>query len=169
MRTLVTHPSSAARETDPTSAHAVNSRLAAAAHLLVLLEQHRGVPVASAHLAASLNTHATHVRRLLGALAAAGITTAQLGAGGGALLARRAGQITLLDVYRAVDAGELFAAPAAPPDPGCAVGRNVGAALAPHFDAAARAVERELARVTVADLLREVGRQELRRARRTGV
>lgn len=144
----------------------MNSRLAVAVHVLVLLEQHAGTPVPSDQIAASANTNPTVVRRLLATLAAAGLTTAQLGPGGGALLAKRARDITLLDIYRVVDDGTLFALPSNAPDPACSVGRNIRPALAAHFDAATRAVERELARTTIADVLREVGRLEARRASR---
>lgn len=149
----------------------MNTRLADAAHLLALLAQHPGVPVPSDALAASLGTHPTHVRRLLGALAAAGITTVQRGAGGGALLARRADRITALDVWRALGAVDLFGPTdartdaAEPADDGDAVARYGGAALAPVLAAATRAAERELARATIADLLREVGRYAARDAR----
>ena len=148
----------------------VSTRLAVAVHVLTVLEQHAGVPVASEQLARSVRTHPTAIRRLLGVLAAAELTSSQLGAGGGALLARPGRAITLLDVYRAVESTEIFAfarvEPDAECDAECDVGRNVVAALTPHFDAAARALERELARTTIADVLRDIGREELRRRRR---
>jgi Rrf2 family protein len=142
----------------------MNSRLAVAVHLLTLLEQSRGEPVTSEYLAGSVNTNPSLVRRLLGMLARAGLTTSQMGTGGGALLARPATEITLLDVYRAVDEGEPFALPREAPNPKCLVGRNIQAVLTTRLDAAARAMEGELARTTVADLLRDVLRHERRRA-----
>src|SRR5215207_9248111 len=119
----------------------MNSRFAVAVHVLTLLEQSRGEPVTSEYLAASVHTNPSLVRRLLGTLARAGLTTSRLGLGGGALLARRADEITLLDVYRAVDEeGELFALHRERPNPKCLVGRNIQGALTAHLDAATRAL-----------------------------
>ncbi len=141
----------------------MNSRFAVAVHLLTLLDQSRGEPVTSEYLAGSVNTNPSLVRRLLGMLARAGLTTSQMGTGGGALLARPATEITLLDVHRAVDEGELFALHREQPNPRCLVGRNIQGALTTRFDAAVRALEAELARTTIADVLRDVRRHEGRR------
>src|SRR4051794_2526364 len=73
---------------------AMNSRLAVAVHILTLLEGSKGEPLTSEYIAGSVNTNASLVRRLLGVLARAGLTTAQMGAGGGAMLARPADRIT---------------------------------------------------------------------------
>jgi DNA-binding IscR family transcriptional regulator len=107
----------------------MNSRFAVAVHVVTLIEQSRGEPVTSEFLAGSVNTNPSLVRRLLGMLAKAGLTTSLLGTGGGALLARPASEITLLDVYRAVDEGELFGMHRERPNPACPVGRNIQAAL----------------------------------------
>ncbi len=141
----------------------MNSRFAVAVHILTLLEQSRGEPVTSEYIAASVNTNASLVRRLLGMLAKAGLTTSQLGTGGGALLARPGSAITLLDVYRAVDEGEVFALHRERPNPKCPVGRNIQAALTDRFDAATRALRAELARTTIADILHSVRRRDGRR------
>jgi Rrf2 family protein len=143
----------------------VNSRFAVAAHILTLLYERGGDPLTSEYIAGSVNTNPAVIRRLLTLLAKAGLTTAQLGAGGGTLLARPAASITLLDVYRAVDEGALFAMHRQGPNPECPVGRHIQAALEGTMDAAARAVETELARRTVADLVDDVRRRERRKTR----
>ena len=141
----------------------MNSRFAVAVHILTLLEQGGGEPVTSEHIAGSVNTNPSLVRRLLSVLARAGLTTSQLGYGGGALLARPADDITLLDVYRAVDEGEVFAMHPERPNPQCPVGRNIQAALEARIDAATRAMEAELARTTVAEMSRDVAARDGRR------
>jgi Rrf2 family protein len=143
----------------------VNSRFAVAAHILTLLYNQDGEPLTSEYIAGSVNTNPAVIRRLLSLLAKAGLTTAQLGAGGGALLARPAASITLLDVYRAVDEGELFAMHRQGPNPDCPVGRHIQAALEGTMDAASRAVAAELAKRTIADLVDDVRRRERRKAR----
>jgi Rrf2 family protein len=138
----------------------MNSRFAVAVHILTLLEAGEGAPVPSEYVAGSVNTNPSLVRRLMGMLARAGLTTSQFGAGGGALLARPAGQITLGDVYRAVDAGELFGMHPEEPNPACPVGRNIQALLQTRIGAAERAMQAELDRTTIADLTREIGERE---------
>jgi Rrf2 family protein len=137
----------------------MNSRFAVAVHVLTVLAMNPGEPVTSERIAGSVNTDPSLIRRLLSQLARAGLTTSQLGVGGGALLARPADAITLRDAYRAVSEGELFAMHRERPNPACPVGRNIQATLERRFDAAARALEAELARTTVADMLRDVRRR----------
>ena len=144
----------------------MNSRVAVAVHILTLIEEGRGVPVTSEHIAGSVNTNPSLVRRLLGMLAKAGLTTAQLGTGGGALLARPATAITLLDVHRAVDDGAIFALHRERPNPACPIGRNIQGVLEARIDAATRALEAELARTTIAGVLADVRRRERRAATR---
>jgi Rrf2 family protein len=141
----------------------MNTRLAVAVHVLTLLEQSRGEPLTSEYLAGSVNTNPSLIRRLLSQLARAGLTTSQMGSGGGALLAKPADSITLLDVYRAMDEdGEMIPMHPAP-NPNCPVGRNIQGVLETRFDAAERALEQELARTTIAELTGDVIRRDRRR------
>jgi Rrf2 family protein len=137
----------------------MNTRFAVAVHVLTFLETQEGEPATSELVASSVGTNPSLIRRLLSQLARAGLTTAQMGTGGGALLARPANAITLLDVYRAVDE-ERDVIPLHPaPNPQCPVGRNIHGVLTHRIDAAARALERELARTTIAELARDVDRR----------
>lgn len=135
----------------------MNSRFAVAVHILTLLEQGGGTPMTSEYVAGSVNTNPSLVRRLLGVMARAGLTTSQLGAGGGALLARPADRISLGDVYRAVDAGDLFGMHREEPNPACPVGRNIQTVLQARIDAVERALQAELDRTTIAELGRDIG------------
>lgn len=138
----------------------MNSRFAVAVHILTLIASAESEPVTSEHIAASVNTNPSLIRRLLSQLARAGLTSAQLGSGGGALLARPANRITLRDVYRAVADGEVFGLHRERPNFACPVGRNIQALLAGRFDAARQALEAELDRTTIADALTEVEARE---------
>jgi Rrf2 family protein len=138
----------------------MNSRFAVAVHILTLLEQSQGKPVTSELIAGSVRTNPSLIRRLLSMLARAGLTTSQLGAGGGALLARPAREITLMDVYRAVDEGELFGMHREQPNPRCPVGRNIQGELQRRFDAATQAAEVELTRSTIAEISRGITERE---------
>jgi Rrf2 family protein len=142
----------------------MNTRLAVAVHILTLLERSGGEPVTSEYLAGSVNTNASLIRRLLSQLARAGLTTSQMGSGGGALLARPADQITLRDVYRAVDEDRDVIPMHAAPNPRCPVGRNIQAVLETRIHAVEQAMEQELSRTTIAELAGDVTRHERRRA-----
>jgi Rrf2 family protein len=133
-----------------------SSRFVVAVHILTLLETEGGQPVTSAYIAGSVNTNPGVIRRLLSTLARAGLVTSQLGAGGGALLAKPARHIRLLDVYRAVETADLFALHRSPPNPQCPVGKNIQPALSGVLQRAERALEGELGHVSVADVVHSV-------------
>ncbi|OLL32635.1 transcriptional regulator [Burkholderia sp. SRS-W-2-2016] len=143
-----------------------SSRFAFAVHVLALLSLQSGVPLSSEMIAGSVNTNPALIRRLLAMLAEAGLTTSQLGAGGGALLARSPAQISLLDVYRAVDDAQLFALHREEPNPACMVGRNIQGVLRGVIDEAQQALEASLAARTLADATADVVRLEKQRERK---
>lgn len=134
----------------------ISSRFAVGVHILTMLAQSPGKPLTSEWIAGSASTNPAVVRKLLTMLAKAGLTTSQLGLGGGALLARAPEAITLLDVYRAVDEGALFSLHNEQPNPACPVGRNIQTALLGSMTRAQRALESELASQTIADISTEI-------------
>jgi Rrf2 family protein len=135
-----------------------STRFAVAVHALAALAVSGGKPLRSEDLAYSANTSPVVIRGLLSRLSDAGLTRSQLGAGGGALLARAAEKIRLLDVYEAVEDTELFSLHRTPPCESCAVGGNILEAIQPTLTLARKALEDELAKVTVADIAMEVER-----------
>jgi Rrf2 family protein len=137
-----------------------SSRFAFAVHVLALLALQEGVPLSSEIIAGSVNTNPALIRRLLTMLANAGLSASQLGAGGGALLAREPRTITLLDVYRAVDDAQLFALHREEPNPACMVGRHIQVALRGIIGDAQRAMEASLATRTLADVVEDMQRNE---------
>ena len=141
----------------------MNTRFAVAVHILTFLQTQDGRPASSELLAASINTNASLVRRLLSQLAKAGLARSQMGTGGGALLARPAGRITLLDVYEAVDEDAAVLLLHPEPNPRCPVGRNIAAVLKGRITAAEQALRQELARTSIADLARDVTNREAAR------
>ena len=133
-----------------------SSRFVVAVHVLTLLETEGGRPVTSAYIAGSVNTNPGVIRRLISMLAQAGMVRSQLGAGGGAMLAKPAEKIRLLDIYQAVEAPDVFALHRSPPNPKCPVGKHIQPALASVLGRAERALEDQLGDVTVADMARSV-------------
>ncbi|OYW62035.1 MAG: transcriptional regulator [Rhizobiales bacterium 24-66-13] len=135
-----------------------STRFVVAVHVLTALAVSDGKPLRSEDLAYSANTGAVVIRGLLSRLNDAGLTRSQLGAGGGALLAKPAEKIRLLDVYEAVEDTELFSMHRTPPCESCAVGGNILEAIRPTLSRARKALEDELGKTTIADIAAEVAR-----------
>ncbi len=140
-----------------------SSRFAVAVHVLALLHHEGGGPLASDYIAGSVNTNPVVIRRLLALLIEAELVRSQLGAGGGAILARPAAGISLADVYRAVEDGDLLAMHQGP-NPECPVGRNIHMALTGVVDGAERAFVDALAGRTVADIVGRIAAAERKRS-----
>ena len=64
--------------------------------------------------------------------------------------------LTLLDVYEAVEPGPLFGLHRAPPDQECVVGFGIQPAMQGVYDRIEDTLRGELARTTLADVLRDV-------------
>ncbi len=114
-------------------------------------------PVTSTFLAGSIGTSPVQVRTIMGMLKQAGIISSSKGKSG-ITLARPLEQITLLDLWRAVDqsdADSLFHFHENP-CPQCPVGGNIHAALDDRLKAAQQALEDQLARTTLADVEKDV-------------
>jgi Rrf2 family protein len=133
-----------------------NSHFTVAMHILTLLGHHAPKALTSEFIAASVNTNPVFIRRLLGALRTAHLVTSQTGPGGGWTLLRPAKDITLRDVYRAMEERPLFAPHANTPNADCEVGGNIQAVLGKHFAASTRALEQQLNKTSIHDLVREV-------------
>ncbi|GAA1614906.1 Rrf2 family transcriptional regulator [Catellatospora bangladeshensis] len=137
---------------------AANSRLTIAAHALawMALSQQRGQDLlTSDQVAASVNTNPVIIRRSLGDLRRAGLVDVRHGAGAGWSLARSPQDITMLDVYDAVEQDPLFAMHRTEPNLECPVGRGIRPALGGVYGEIEQALRRELQRTTIADVLRE--------------
>jgi DNA-binding IscR family transcriptional regulator len=134
-----------------------NSRFTVAVHILTLLAHEGGKdPLTSEFIAGSVNTNPVVIRRLLALLRVAGLVRSQGGPGGGWELTLAPRSITLRDAFRAVQTDELFPLHAGTPNPRCPVGSTIQAVLGAHYDGARVALERELARTSIADLVHEV-------------
>lgn len=139
-----------------------STRFAVAVHILAALAVNDGNAVRSEQLASSASTNPTVIRRILSMLAEAGLTSSQLGHGGGAILAKPADQITLLNVFQIVEEPNIFEMHRTPPDKNCFVGRNIQQVLTKSTTKAQQALETELSKTTIAEVAQEI--QTLARA-----
>lgn len=107
------------------------------------------------YIAGSVNTNPVIIRRIMGMLKKAGLVDVRPGVGG-ASLRRSPEDITLLDVYRAVNAVEaddpLFRIHDDPNDD-CPVGRNIETVLQSELREAQAAMERRLAQTKLSQLV----------------
>lgn len=108
---------------------AANSQFSMAVHVLAMLAKSGDDNVKSECIAASVNTNAVVIRRLLGQLNQANLVTSQTGAAGGTRLAKRPSDISLCEIYKAVTCGEVFALHAKSPSQDCPIGKNIEAVL----------------------------------------
>jgi Rrf2 family protein len=132
---------------------ASNSRFRTAVHAMAVIAYLSDQQATSDHVAASVATDASVVRRLLSLLRQAGLVQALPGRAGGYVLARPARLITLKDVFEAVDADDLFPKPEREPNPGCPVGSTIHAALDEPLALARQALLQRLSATTLADVL----------------
>ena len=132
----------------------ISSRFTIAIHMLACMEAFKGEDkVTSEFLASSINVNPVIIRRILSQLRDAGIVEVRRGTGGAAP-AKPLQEITLLDVYRAVDCVEekaLFHFHENP-NMSCPVGRNIHNILDDKLRRVQEALEKELASITLEDI-----------------
>lgn len=133
-----------------------NSRFAVSVHILTYLAYQKERAVPSAEIAASVDTNPVVIRRLLSALVKARLVKAQKGAAGGFALASAAENVSLLDVYRAVEPRPNRGLRTFAPNHRCPVGAKIEHILESVFFKAQAGMEAELARENIAGIEREV-------------
>jgi Rrf2 family protein len=136
-----------------------STRLAVALHVLVALAhagRRGGGGATSEQIASSVSTNPVVVRRILGALSRAGLVTGQGGRSGGYQLARDPARIHLDVVHRAVEPDGVLTLHENPENKACIVSCGIKGAIGGLFAGAEKALQRELRRTTVADLVTQV-------------
>lgn len=131
-------------------------RFAMAIHVLTVLAYKEGDRVNSSFLAASVNTNPVVIRRLLLALKNAKLVDTCMGPGAGSRLTRSPRGINLAQIYRAVEDATPFFSPSRKPNPACPVGACMRPILARVFASAQSALEENLEKTTLADLVEGV-------------
>lgn len=136
-----------------------SSRLTIATHILLCIETFKNdYKVTSNFLAGSINTNPVIVRNILGLLSSAGIVEIKAGVGG-ASLAKSPNEITLLDIFKAVEKDESLFHFHENPNPQCPVGRTVHSVMDGKLDNIQSAMENEMAKITLKQLVKETKEQ----------
>ena len=133
----------------------ISSRFTIAVHVLVAIETFKdSYKTTSEFLASSINVNPVVIRRLLQQLKKAGIISVKRGSGG-ASIERPLQDITLLDVYRAVEPlenGELFHFHENP-NVLCPVGKNIHKIMDHRLQDIQNAMEDQMRSVTLDDII----------------
>lgn len=132
----------------------ISSRFSVAVHILSLLAVNPTSHNTSEWIASSVNTNPVIIRRVLGKLKKAGLVKVRAGSGG-AYLVKELQNITLFDIYQAVEVvpeKSLFHLHEQP-NPQCPIGANIQGVLQVVFLRAQCALEEVLTKVTMEELV----------------
>lgn len=135
----------------------ISSRFTIAIHILICIETfHNDAKMTSDFLATSVNVNPVVIRKILQQLKNAEIVKVIRGSGG-AKIAKPLNEITLLDIYRAVECveeGNLFHFHEHP-NPLCPVGNNIHNIMDSQLVAIQNAMENEMKSITVAEVMNQ--------------
>lgn len=136
----------------------ISSRFTIALHILTCIEEFKNdYKITSDFLSSSINVNPVVIRRILQKLKSAGIITVARGNVGSMEINKDLKDITFYDVYKAVDCVDdegLFHFHENP-NPLCPVGRNIHNVLDKRLDAIQQAMENEMKKFTLADVINE--------------
>jgi DNA-binding IscR family transcriptional regulator len=129
----------------------IATRTSVALHIMLLIASDPPGQATSIRMAESIGTNPVVVRRIAGLLTRAGLISVQRGPGG-ATLARPAGDITLRDVWSAINPpGAPLVRVHARTAPDCPIGRRIPALLGARFAEAEEAMLLNLGETTLAE------------------
>ena len=136
---------------------AVNTQFSIAIHILVGIGT-SDCEMTSTQLANSVNAYPSFVRRILSKLSKAKLVKTTTGKSGFCCLAMKPSEITLLDVYTAVEAPKVFAIHAYPTQKGCEVSCGIKGSMEKVLARSQKAMEESLKKTTLADVIKDFKR-----------
>ncbi|MBM7642983.1 Rrf2 family transcriptional regulator [Streptococcus loxodontisalivarius] len=132
----------------------MDTKFSVALHILVYIAETDKVASSEA-LAKSVNTNASHIRKITRLLKQAELLTSQQGKSGFSL-AKEASEIDLAKVYRAVYPEKSLLNIHEDPNPACPVGQHIGQVLEPTFRRIEEDLMTDLAKESLADLIQKL-------------
>lgn len=135
---------------------AVNTQFSIAVHIMAGLACRCDKDTTSANLAMSVNTSPSFVRRTLSKLSKAGLVETATGKSGACWLGKDAKDISLLDIYEAVDAPKAFSIHGYTEQKACFVSCNIKAALDKALAKTQKAMEATLDEISLAQIVSDV-------------
>ena len=128
------------------------TKLSDAVHILAFIALPPNCSLTSEKIAESVQTNAGYVRQLMSALRRGGLLLSVKGHPRPSL-AKTPGQITLLDVYRAVEGGKPLLHQDTHTNPACGVGMNIQLVLRDCYDLVQQQAEEAMRSITLQEIL----------------
>ena len=134
-----------------------SSRFVIGIHVLAILARAQGRgPVCSGFIAQSVNTNPVVIRRLMTSMEQASLVQSIAGRKGGFVLAKPPREITLQEIFNALEGSELFRMHARQPSKYCPVGSCFSDVLSQPLKVAEDAMNAALARTTLNDVVAQI-------------
>ncbi len=130
-----------------------SSRFVVAVHVMSLLAHYgKNGPVCSAIIAKSVDTNPVVIRRLMSQLESKTLVASTSGRAGGFVLGRPADEITLSQIYQAVEDEQVFRVHRSSENPHCDTARQIFKALMPKLAEASQAMTAALSLTKLSDI-----------------
>lgn len=129
-----------------------STKLSDTLHLLAFICLADGTSLSSTRIAESIQTNPAYVRQLMSLLKKAGLLSNTQGQAN-PRLTRPAEEITMLDVYRAVEGEKPLLHMDTHTNPGCGVGIYVQIVIADCYQEIQNVAEQKMSQITLSDLL----------------
>ena len=128
------------------------TKLSDAVHVLAFLALHPGAALTSERIAESIKTNPAYIRQLMSALRKAGLLISVKGHPRPALV-KEPEDISLLDVYRAIEGDKPILHQDTHTNPDCGVGVNIQLALRDYYDEIQKAAEDRMRTVSLQNVI----------------
>ena len=135
-----------------------NHQFSIAVHMMTCLGASRdGMP--SSILATSVNTSPSFIRRTLAKLSKAKLVKTTVGKSGTCSLNKDAKRISMLDIYKAVEAPGAFSIHQYPAQKACDISCKIKSSMTRVLDKTQTAMEESLKKVSLAEVIADVQKQ----------
>lgn len=129
-----------------------STKLSDTIHLMAFLCLAEGGPMTSAKIAESVKTNPAYIRQLMSALKKAGLISSAQGQTN-TTLTRSPEQISMLDIYRAVEGEKPLLHLDIHTNPECGVGVNIQLSIGDFYREVQMAAEKQMQGITLQDIL----------------
>lgn len=129
-----------------------STKLSDSVHTLVLITLNPLDDLSSHAIANSIHTNPGYIRQIMSLLRKAGLIVSTTGHAK-PILARGADQITLFDIYQAIEGNKPLLHLDTHTNPECGIGINIQYALQEYYDAVQEAANHEMKRITLQDII----------------
>lgn len=137
---------------------ATNTQFSIAVHMMLALGLYPEKELTSNMMAMSVNTSPSFVRRILAKLSKASLVTTTTGKSGFTSLAKKPEKISLLEIYKAVDAPKTFAIHDYPSQEFCKVSCNIEKVMSKVLEKAQKSFEGTLSETSLAEVIADIGK-----------